>query len=249
MTGLISYAAFFGLSIGLFLLALSASLSKVTIVQKPRIPNVAIAIAAFVVSVSILRFVPPVEGAVSRAFTFASLCKTAGIQVVEQAINAKGVAVIPDEIFLVDHQGGLSKRGVALWVLNSSSLEFVERPSPSGSSPDSTKKFERIATVGERVLSGDATRSTLYAYTQVASSEAEYELISHEIGVARGHELRMGGVRAEIIRRSDRRVIGYAQYFWNATAFQVCPKQNLGSDHIVDLVKGTFHFTEEVRRK
>jgi hypothetical protein len=170
----------------------------------------------------------PIQKMVAHATEFDRLCKTAEIKVYEAVKPPKGIAVLPDSFSYMPPRRQAETRPFARFLLNQSSLEFIERPATKETGIVGKAKYERVRTTGERNLQAVPGHSagTQFAYEPTDTLTAEYEVRPTSLGIPRGAELRLGGARIEIRRRGDDKLIALAQYYWNNTEFRACPQES-----------------------
>ncbi|MGH8620519.1 MAG: hypothetical protein ACREUB_00460 [Burkholderiales bacterium] len=185
-------------------------------------------------------FALPLEKMHAMITGFKRLCEKAEVKVIERVNGAKGVALLPDRFSVMREEKQAETGPWAGFLLNQSVLEFIERPATKESGLAGTAKYERMTTAGERVLSGLKKR-TRYAFEPTDVLTAEFEVRAVPLTVERGAEVGIGGSRVEIRRRSDGRMIAYAQYYWNNREFKACPPETHNGLFIYHFIAGALN--------
>ena len=168
----------------------------------------------------------PIGKMVALSTDFARLCRSAEIKVLHAVKGAKSIALLPDSFSSMAVGQQAETRPQMKFLLNQSLLEFVERPATKESGLADKAKYERVSTVGERILRSKpgSAAATQFVYEPAAELTAEYEVRPTPLNIERGGELGLGGARIEIRRRLDNLLVAYAQYYWNNTEFRACPE-------------------------
>jgi len=182
----------------------------------------------------------PFRDMTARSKTFSRLCDTAAIKVLEPVRGAKSIAVLPDSFASMARGQPAETRQWSDFLLNQSFLEFVERPATKQSGIAGTAKYERISTVGERVRQRKpgSNAETQYVFEPVEELTAEYEVHSIRLQLESTAERGWGGARIEIRRRSDNRLVAYAQYYWDDTEIRACPQESQSGLFIYHFIAG-----------
>jgi hypothetical protein len=185
----------------------------------------------------------PIGKMVALSTDFARLCRSAEIEVLHAVKGTKSIALLPDSFSSMAVEQQAETRPWMKFLLNQSLLEFVERPATRESGLAGKAKYERVSTVGERILRSKpgSTAVTQFVYEPVAELTAEYEVRPTPLNIERGAELGLGGARIEIRRRLDELLVAYAQYYWNNTEFRACPKEAHDGLFIYEFVAGTLN--------
>lgn len=173
-------------------------------------------------------FTLPVEKMYAAKHEFSSLCEHSEIKVLEKVKGAKSIALLNDSFTFMAQGRQAETRPMAVFLLNQSLLEYIERPATDEGLTKGIAKYERMSTAGKRVLRslpGD-NRTTQYIYEPTDAITAEYEVKSTVLNIDRGDELGLGGARIEIRRKTNNHLIGYAQYYWNNKEFRACPEES-----------------------
>lgn len=185
----------------------------------------------------------PIAKMVALSTDFARLCRSAEIKVLYAVKGAKSIALLPDSFSSMAVEQQAETRPRMKFLLNQSLLEFVERPATKESGLAGKAKYERVSTVGERILRSKpgSAAATQYVYEPVAELTAEYEVRPTPLNIERGAELGLGGARIEIRRRLDNFLVAYAQYYWNNTEFRACPQESHDGLFIYEFVAGALN--------
>lgn len=123
-------------------------------------------------------------------------------------------------------------------------MEYLERPATKESGIEGKAKYERVSTIGERVLRAKpgSTAETQYVYEPTEEITAEYEIRPARVNIEHGAELGLGGARIEIRRRLDNHLVAFAQYYWNNTEFKACPEESHNGMFIYHFIAGALNF-------
>lgn len=186
----------------------------------------------------------PIGKIITLSTEFARLCNSAEIKVLEPVQRAKSIALLPDSFqYMAAGRQAVTEPWTA-FLLNQGLLEFLERPATKESGIEGKAKYERVSTVGERILRSKpgSTAVTQYVYEPVEELTAEYEIRPVRINLDQGAELGLGGARIEIRRRLDNHLVAYAQYYWNNTEFRACPQESHNGMFIYHFVAGALNF-------
>ncbi len=150
-----------------------------------------------------------------------SLCANAEIKFLERLKPAKSVFLSPD-LFTNSARGSRAvTRSVGTFLLNQSALEYVERPSGSGS----VYPYERMRTEGERILSSRGDETTKYITSPIDTITAEYIVTPRSINFPEEKINGIGGSQIDIRRLSDNKLIAYAKYYWDNKTHKSCPSE------------------------
>lgn len=191
----------------------------------------------------------PIGRMYKLANSFSHLCETAEIKYLEQVVGAKSIALLPDKFATMDsalkfdsgNAGNVGYMNGVRWgseyslILNQSLLEFVEVPKTNQKGLSDQAEFERISTVGKRVLQGNP--GTQYLTEPISTLTAEYEVRPVALNLAELGGDGLAGSRIEIRRRADNKLIAYAQYYWNGPEFKACPKEIIGGVSVFRFVR------------
>lgn len=186
----------------------------------------------------------PISKMVSLSTEFTRLCNRAEVKVLERVQGAKSIALLPDLFSSMAEGQQTETRPWGGFLLNQSSLEFVERPSTKETGIEGQAKYERISTVGARILRSmpnTISARTQYVYEPVNELTAEYEVRPIPQNLNQGGELGLGGARIEIRRKLDNHLVAYAQYYWNNKEFRACPQDAHGGMFIYQFVAGALN--------
>ncbi|MES2826302.1 MAG: hypothetical protein V4732_22095 [Pseudomonadota bacterium] len=174
---------------------------------------------------------------------YSRLCDSAEIKILEPVKGAKSIVLMPDS-FSVMAQGRQTERGSwTAYLLNQSLLDFIERPATKETGIAGTTEYERVSTIGERILRSKpgSNAQTKYVYEPINEITAEYEIHSEKLTLERGAELGLGGARIEIRRRNDGHLVAYAQYYWSNKEFRACPKESHNGLFIYKFIAGALN--------
>jgi hypothetical protein len=182
----------------------------------------------------------PLFNMITLSTEFSRLCSNAEIKVLEPVRGAKSIALSPDLFSSMAPRLQAETRPAAFFLLNQSLLEFIERPATEKSGIKGKEKYERISTIGKRILRSErgSTAITKYVYEPAKQLTAEYEVRPTKLILKQGAELGLGGARIEILRRADSHLIAYAQYYWNNTEFRACPQESHSGMFIYHFITG-----------
>lgn len=182
----------------------------------------------------------PIAKMITLSTEFSRLCNSAEIKVLEPVQGAKSVALLPDSFSSMAWKQKAETRPWTAFLLNQSYLEFLERPATRESGIEGKAKYERVSTIGERILRSKpgSTAVTQYVYEPVEELTAEYEVRPARLTLEQGAELGLGGARIEIRRRLDNHLVAYAQYYWNNTESRACPQESHSGMFIYHFVAG-----------
>ncbi len=182
----------------------------------------------------------PIAKMITLSTEFSRLCDGAEIKVLEPIQGAKSIALLPDSFSSMASGQQAETRPWTAFLLNQSLLEFLERPATKESGIEGKAKYERVSTVGERILRSKpgSTAVTQYVFEPVEELTAEYEVRPTRLTLEQGAELGLGGARIEIRRRLDNHLVAYAQYYWNNTEFRACPQESHSGMFIYHFVVG-----------
>ena len=186
----------------------------------------------------------PIGKIITLSTEFARLCSSAEIKVLEPVQQAKSIALLPDSFpYMAAGRQAVTEPWME-FLLNQGLLEFLERPATKESGIEGKAKYERVSTVGERILRSKpgSTAVTQYVFEPVEEITAEYEIRPVRVIIEHGVELGMGGARIEIRRRLDNHLVAYAQYYWNNTEFRACPQESHNGMFIYHFVAGALNF-------
>lgn len=185
----------------------------------------------------------PVGKIVTLTSEFGRLCQSAEIKILEQTKNAKSIAVLPDMFTFMAQGRGAETTPFSAFLLNQSLLEFVEIPSTKSSGLEGKATYQRVSTVGERVLRSPmgSNKVTQFVYEPTDNLTAEYVVRPIPLPLERGSELGLGGARIEIRKRNDNHLVAYAQYYWNNTEFKACPEESHNGMFIYHFVAGALN--------
>lgn len=173
-------------------------------------------------------FFLPLERMYTLSTEFSRLCKNAEIKIYETVNPAKSVVLTEDRFTHMPPRRQAETLPHALFLLNQSFLEFIERPASKESGIADKAQYERIATVGERILRSQpgSSAQTTFSYEPTDTITAEYEVRPIRLTIEKGADVGLGGARIEIRRRADDKLIAHAQYYWNNTEFRACPEES-----------------------
>lgn len=185
-------------------------------------------------------FTLPITKMITLSSEFSRLCKGAEIKVLEPIKDAKSIALLPDSFSSMAAGRQAETGSWTAFLLNQSLLEFLERPATKESGIEGKAKYERLSTVGERILRSKPGSNAVTQYVYEPSEEltAEYEVRPTRLTLENGAELGLGGARIEIRRRLDNHLIAYAQYYWNNTEYRACPQESRSGMFIYHFVAG-----------
>lgn len=217
------------LAIGFTIFAVKSVVGRqVSISAYPRHHTVgeAIAVACALATPIVFALTLPLGKMFTLVTEFDRLCKGAEIRVYETVKPPKGIAVLPDSFSYMPPRQQAETRPLTVFLLNQSSLEFIERPATKATG--NAAKYERMTTTGERVLRSQpgSNARTQYSYESTDVLAAEYVVRPTRLNLERGADLGLGGARIEIRRRSDDKLVALAQYYWNNTEFKACPDES-----------------------
>ncbi len=185
----------------------------------------------------------PVGKIVTLTSEFGRLCQSAEIKILEQTKNVKSIAVLPDMFTFMAQGRGAETTPFSAFLLNQSLLEFVEIPATKSSGLEGKATYQRVSTVGERVLRSPmgSNKVTQFVYEPTDNLTAEYVVRPIPLPLERGSELGLGGARIEIRKRNDNHLVAYAQYYWNNTEFKACPEESHNGMFIYHFVAGALN--------
>jgi hypothetical protein len=185
-------------------------------------------------------FTLPIAKMITLSSEFSRLCSSAEIKVLQPVQGAKSIALLPDSFWAKAAGQQAENRPWTAFLLNQSLLEFLERPATKASGIEGKAKYERVSTVGERILRSKpgSTTVTQYVYEPVEELTAEYEVRPTRLTLDQGAELGLGGARIEIRRRLDNHLVAYAQYYWNNIESRACPQESHSGMFIYHFVAG-----------
>lgn len=150
-----------------------------------------------------------------------SLCYNAEIEFLEKVEPANSVFLSSD-LFTSTPKGRQAEtRPIGLFLLNQSSLEYIEKPSE----PGSEYKFDRIHTEGERILRSRSGEKTKYVTNPIELVTAEYIVTPQRIDLPNEKTNGIGGSQIEVRRISDNKLIAFAKYYWDNKTFKSCPSE------------------------
>lgn len=170
----------------------------------------------------------PIGKMTALATGFTRLCNSAEIKVLERVQGAKSIALLPDSFSSMAAGQQAETRPRSRFLLNQTMLEFIERPATTESGLKGKAKYERISTVGERILrsKGGSAARTKYIFEPIEELTADYAVLPAPIKIEQGAEMGLGGARIEIRRRRDNHLVAYAQYYWSNKEFRACPQES-----------------------
>jgi hypothetical protein len=185
-------------------------------------------------------FTLPIGKMITLSSEFSRLCSAAEIKVLEPVQGAKSIALLPDSFSSMAWRQQAVTGPWTAFLLNQSLLEFLERPATKESGIKGKAKYERVSTVGDRILRSEPGSNTVTQYLYEPSEEltAEYEVRPTRLTLENGAELGLGGARIEIRRRLDNHLIAYAQYYWNNAEYRACPQESHSGMFIYHFVAG-----------
>lgn len=216
------------LAIGfLTLIVKSISHASIDLASRPRSRMEMLAITTVLIVPVAFTLTLPLGRMAILVVEFDHLCESAEIKIYETVNAPKGIAVLPDSFSYMPPRQQAETRPMAVFLLNQSLLEYIERPAKNETGILGKAKYERMSTTGERVLRSEygVRAQTQYVYEPTDSITAEYEVRPTRLSLARGAELGLGGSRIEIRRRSDDKLIAFAHYYWNNTELRACPPE------------------------
>lgn len=180
----------------------------------------------------------PVGRMVAMSSEYSRLCGSADIKILEKVPPARGIALLPDSFSSMPPRQRVETRPWMPFLLNQSLLQFVERPASAEGGFAGKAKYERVTTVGERILRSTpgSKAVTQYVYEPADELLADYEVRPTKLEMPRGEDLGLGGARIEIRRRADDRLVAYAQYYWNSKEFRACPEESHRGLFIYDFI-------------
>lgn len=185
----------------------------------------------------------PVGRMVAMSSEYSRLCGSAEVKILEKVPPARGIALIPDSFSSMPPRQRVETRPWMPFLLNQSLLQFVERPASAEGGFAGKAKYERVTTVGQRILRSapGSKATTQFAYEPADELLADYEVRPTQLEVPRGAELGLGGARIEIRRRADDQLVAYAQYYWNNKEFRACPEESHRGLFIYNFVVGALN--------
>lgn len=169
----------------------------------------------------------PLGKVVAVKSSYSLACNTAEIKIIEKVSRAKSAALMPDSFTVVARDRKSETGPWSHFILNQSLLEYIELPKPENSELVSSLPLVKMTTTGDRILRSTygSDQQTQYNFEPISEISAEYIISEKIIPVEHGKELGIGGSRIEIHRRSDNKLIAYAQYFWSNKEFKACPAE------------------------
>lgn len=164
---------------------------------------------------------------VTNYWSYNNVCKSAEVRYLLKVPPAKSVLLKPDRFI---HPGG-NEDDIALFLLNQSLLDSVERPPKKDSEFYGIAPIEQLRIKGERILqsSPGSNESTEFLISGLDFSTAEYTITSSRIEMPKLNKKGIGGARIEIHRNSDHKLIAYTQYYWDKKTRKYCPKMRRGA--------------------
>lgn len=202
---------------------------------------------ALAASVVVPLIVPMVLSGLSQSQAeqaFSVICSSARIEHFETVKEkARSVAFLKDEFVGRSPSTAAQTEAAALFTLNQSLLEFVERPSAVQHKLARTTPFERIRVRGKRVLNAEQEGATEYEYEPITQIAADYVVESHILSVPNGGQLGLGGALIEIYRRKDNKPIAKARYYWSNKLFRSCPEETGTGLFVYQFITGTLNVT------
>lgn len=170
----------------------------------------------------------PLEKMYALRSTYSDLCKKGHTKIFYKVPPAKSVSILKDRFSVSSTTQRTDWESLSLFLLNQSLLEFIERPATTSSlnedDPVNSGLYEKVSVVGAKILQSQRGEpSTIFQYDAAPNLTSEYTVNPIEIKIPRGEELKLGGSKIEIHRRSDNLLIAETEYYWSLKDRAVCP--------------------------
>jgi hypothetical protein len=152
--------------------------------------------------------------------SFDQLCKNAQIVIVEKVDPAQSVALLPD-YFEASNRVGNAQQSLGPALAYNFDLEFLDIQVPFGSAKGLYKRLTRVPSVRDAAPEPN-TRDRISEAT-IGAVGAQYEVTPSRLPIQQDLATRMHGQRIEVRRTTDKKLVAFAQYYWDDKQFWDCP--------------------------